>query len=597
MKWVCALVALSVVTLSGCGSDAEQMAGPDKQIDISGVWDFTDVLVISRQVTVCRDTGSFRFDQTGNTFTGRGGQAGTCRGLIGEYPSGRMLEIVDGQIEDSTISFTLLDVCGCGSGECLDAYFEGTVQADGGIVGRGACSVILDSDWKATPAAPVATMDLGLDSVSMVVGETAIIDPVMYSTSGARLFQRPVKWSTSGSGAVVVRDTLLQAVQFGTERITAEVEGLRDELSVSVRHVEFSAIEAGLSHTCGLDRDGTAFCWGVNDFGQAGPGPSLDRCPGLPCLMAPSIIPAPVEFTSIRPGFQDTCALTADGGVYCWGINDGGQLGIDTSTFLSPVPVSMSGTLSFGSLNVGTSHACGLSTGGVTYCWGFNNRLQLGFDGPDFSFDPVQVSGGLIFKSVITGYEHSCGLDQVGGAHCWGWNYWGQLGVDSLSAASSPQPVSGGFAFESIVSGMEHSCGLTAEGHAYCWGRSGQYQLGHDPGPFNFQITPVAVSGGLTFTALAAGWDHTCGLAPDGTAYCWGRGWAGQLGDGANLERRTPVQVAGGIRFQTISAGWFHTCGLATDGQAYCWGNNTSGQLGSGTPSTNVPTLVLGQPR
>jgi alpha-tubulin suppressor-like RCC1 family protein len=313
--------------------------------------------------------------------------------------------------------------------------------------------------------------------------------------------------------------------------------------------------------------------------------------------MAPSVITAPVAFASISPGFQDTCALTADGNVYCWGINDGGQLGIDTSTFLSPAPVSMSGNFSFASLNVGTSHACGVSTGGATLCWGFNNRLQLGFDGPDFSFDPVQVSGGLTFTSVVAGYEHSCGLDQGGGAHCWGWNYWGQLGVDSLSAASSPQPVSGGFAFSSIASGMEHSCGLTSAGEAYCWGKSGQYQLGHDPGPFNFQITPVAVSGGLIFTDLAAGWEHTCGITLDGSAYCWGRGWAGQLGDGANLERESPVRVAGGIRFQTISAGWFHTCGLATDGLAYCWGNNTSGQLGSGTPSTNVPTMVLGQPR
>jgi len=308
------------------------------------------------------------------------------------------------------------------------------------------------------------------------------------------------------------------------------------------------------------------------------------------------MIPAPVTFTSVSAGFQDTCALTADGSAYCWGINDGGQLGIDTSTFSSPLPVSVSGAYSFASVNVGTSHACGISTGGGASCWGYNNRMQLGFDGPEFSYDPVQVSGGLTFDAVVTGYEHSCGLDAGGGVHCWGWNYWGQLGVDSLPVASTPQPVSGGFVFTSIVSGMEHSCGLTDAGEAFCWGKSREYQLGHDPGPLNYQITPVPVSGGLTFTTLAGGWYHTCGITTDGSGYCWGEGYAGQLGDGANLERQSPVPVAGGLKFQSISAGRYHTCGLATNGLAYCWGSNTFGQLGSGTLDTNVPAKVLGQP-
>ena len=595
-RWPAVSLLLSLLVAAGCDPDSNQIAEPASEMDISGVWDFTDVLVISGQIVVCRDTGSFEFEQSGNTFTGKGGRVGTCKGILGEYPSDRMLEIVDGEIDDSTISFTLLDVCECGSGGCLDAYFEGTVQADGRIVGGSACSVILDGDWEAGPAAPLASIEFAVDSVSMVVQETIFLEPIMHSETGARVFQRQMVWSTTNENVLSVSDTSIQALEFGSVTVTAEVEGFSDRVFVDVRHVEFAAVEAGLHHTCGLDLDGSVFCWGVNDYGQAGPAPSLARCPGLRCLMAPSVVPAPVMFTSVSLGFQDTCALTDDGSAYCWGINGVGQLGIDTSTFISPVPVSVSGAHSFASLGVGTNHTCGITTGGVTYCWGFNSRSQLGFDGPVFSHDPVEVSGGLTFSAVVTGYEHSCGLDVGGVPYCWGGNFWGQLGIDSLWVASMPQPVTGGFVFTSIASGMEHSCGLTAEGKAYCWGRSGQYQLGYEPGPSNFQITPVAVSGGLTFTVLAGGWRHTCGLTPDGTAYCWGEGLEGQLGDGANLRREVPVPVLGGLKFQSITTGLYHTCGLATDGLAYCWGENTSGQLGAGTPNTNVPTKILGQP-
>ncbi len=121
-RWPAVSLLLSLVVAVGCDSDLNQIAEPASELDISGVWDFTDVLIISRQVTVCRDTGSFEFEQSGKTFTGKGGRAGTCRGILGEYPSNRTLEIIDGEIDDSTISFTLLDVCGCGSGTSLQGF-------------------------------------------------------------------------------------------------------------------------------------------------------------------------------------------------------------------------------------------------------------------------------------------------------------------------------------------------------------------------------------------------------------------------------------------------------------------------------------------
>ncbi len=48
------------------------------------------------------------------------------------------------------------------------------------------------------------------------------------------------------------------------------------------------------------------------------------------------------------------------------------------------------------------------------------------------------------------------------------------------------------------------------------------------------------------------------------------------------------------LSFAAVSAGGNHSCGVTTVGDAYCWGNNFSGQLGDGTTNDSfVPVLVL----
>jgi alpha-tubulin suppressor-like RCC1 family protein len=92
-----------------------------------------------------------------------------------------------------------------------------------------------------------------------------------------------------------------------------------------------------------------------------------------------------------------------------------------------------------------------------------------------------------------------------------------------------------------------------------------------------------AVAAATSFTHVSAGGSHTCALASDGRAYCWGDNLYGQLGDGTmDRERHVPTAVVGGLRFRGISAGTAHTCGITTDDRAYCWGYDYQGQLGIG---------------
>jgi alpha-tubulin suppressor-like RCC1 family protein len=139
-----------------------------------------------------------------------------------------------------------------------------------------------------------------------------------------------------------------------------------------------------------------------------------------------------------------------------------------------------------------------------------------------------------------------------------------------------------------------HTCGLAANGDAYCWGQNGRGQLG--TGDTLALAWPTAVAGGLKFTLLSAGAAHTCGVATGGAVYCWGANGRGQLGDNTTDDRLVPTAVIGGLTFSAVSAGQLHTCAVLDESAtAYCWGANSFGQLGSNdTISRAAPNPVFG---
>lgn len=148
--------------------------------------------------------------------------------------------------------------------------------------------------------------------------------------------------------------------------------------------------------------------------------------------------------------------------------------------------------------------------------------------------------------------------------------------------------VSGGLVFTALDAGGDHTCAVTTGGAGYCWGHNLSGQLGD--GSTTDRTTPVAVSGELTFVSLDAGGGHTCGAIASGAAYCWGGNRSSQLGNGGTTEdRTTPVAVLDVAVFESVRAGSTGTCGVSTGGVAYCWGVTSVGER-------NIPTKVLGQP-
>lgn len=298
-------------------------------------------------------------------------------------------------------------------------------------------------------------------------------------------------------------------------------------------------------------------------------------------------------------GPYHTCGLGNTGQAYCWGDNSQGELG-DGSTMSSLTPVAVAGSLDLVALS-GSGYqslplfGCALTRAGTAYCWGGNSWGQLGDGSTAGSSRPVPVAGDLQFGTIGTGSAHTCALTRAGAAYCWGTNNAGQLGNGTTTDASSgPVAVSGALSFSALAVGYSHTCALTGAGVAYCWGEIDGPDTcpGARGGTYPCSTTPVSVETAFRWVSITAGEGHTCALTQTGAAYCWGSNLNGQLGNGSPGSSSLPVAVAAGLTFTVLAAGIQHTCGLIASGAAYCWGANYFGQLGDGSNvnrSTPVP--------
>ena len=255
------------------------------------------------------------------------------------------------------------------------------------------------------------------------------------------------------------------------------------------------------------------------------------------------------------------------------------------------------------SILAGSRHACALMMDGVAWCWGDNTYGQLGDGTTTRRLVPTQVAGiGPGVASIIPGgfysmasYHHTCAVKTDGSAWCWGANLRGQLGDGTTTQRLLPTPVIGlDSGVASIASGGQHTCCRKVDGSAWCWGRNFSGELGD--GTNDNRLLPVPVSAlGTEVSSVSAGTFHTCAVKTNGSAWCWGGNIYGGLGDGSVNDSNVPVNVSGfGSGVSMISAGHFHTCALKTEGSAWCWGYNADGQLGDGTMiDRTIPTKTV----
>lgn len=299
--------------------------------------------------------------------------------------------------------------------------------------------------------------------------------------------------------------------------------------------------------------------------------------------------------------------------LYGWGDNDSGQVGVGSlggggsaTGVTLPASVHAPAGMSFTTLAAGGAFTVGLTTSGTVEAWGSDSLGQLGDGATHGQTAPVAVLLPHVpIIAVTAGSAHALALTSTGQVYAWGANTLGQLGTGISSAASTPVPVAApaGVTFTAVAAGGDHSLALSSTGVVYAWGDNRHGQLGTGttvPAP-----TPVAVNApaGVTFTAVAAGTGHSLALGSDGQVYAWGFGASGQLGNSAFADSTTPVPVAltPGTSVASIAAGGSHSLALTTSGQVLAWGSDVFGQLasalvGSSTTDSDVPVEPAGLP-
>ena len=260
-----------------------------------------------------------------------------------------------------------------------------------------------------------------------------------------------------------------------------------------------SAILAGAYHTCAVTTSGGIKCWGSNVYGQLGDGTTTRR------LTPVNVTGLSDGLSAVVAGGEHTCALTTTNAVKCWGKNSYGQLG-DGSTTNRSTPVTVTGlTVGASGIVAGRNHTCALTAAGGLKCWGDNSTGQLGDNTTTSRSTPTDVSGlASGVGKVATVGDFTCALTNAGGIKCWGQNSSGQLGDGSTTQRLTPVNVSGlTSGASSVMTGAYHTCAMMTNGGVKCWGQNSSGQLGD--GTTTQRLTPVDIVTPATNTYSIAG--------------------------------------------------------------------------------------------
>jgi alpha-tubulin suppressor-like RCC1 family protein len=396
-------------------------------------------------------------------------------------------------------------------------------------------------------------------------------------------------------------------------------------------------VNCGGQHCCVLLKTGRMKCFGDNNYGQLGlleysNNTNWGDAPnevgnGLPYVMLTSNNEQ--QISSISSGGAHTCAILEHGILKCFGNNNHGQAGLESSSTelqgekpmkeMDYYPfVSLGTNVKVNAVSAGISHTCVILVDNNTSllkCFGNNENGQtgLGFltnrtkvdvisnDMGNF-LPPVNLGTGRYATDICTGEYHTCVLLDDATVKCFG-QFIGNDEKTQIMMMSNNMPP---LLFDtndlaiSIACKYGHTCVVFNSTKLKCFGsnRFGQLGLGHrfDVGFDNvgFNLPYINVGFGVSVKQVATGGDHTCVILGSNDVKCFGRNENGQLGLGhratigggdslTEMGDFLPVVSLGAQKKAiAISMSKFSTCVVLDSGNVKCFGYNGFGQLGVG---------------
>lgn len=351
-------------------------------------------------------------------------------------------------------------------------------------------------------------------------------------------------------------------------------------------------ISAGRDRSLMLSTDGTAYALGAVEL----LGPTLP--PDYPqelCLSNPTEIghrrfaqPTPLainpgrRFRSVADGFVDTVAVRDDGAILsCRPV---------VSREHGSRVVALKG-LPRGARQVTLSESAGfaLYADGSVWSWGMNLGGQLGRPVAALAAVPAAIEGLPPIEALAAGHAHVLALDRAGGVWAWGANAAGQLGVGDLGQRAAPVRVELPHRMRRVAAGDTHSLALDDAGCLWAWGANQFGQVGEVMGmpvEQRFFTRPQRVRSGFKAARLDAGMFYSAAISTDGDVFAWGWNGLGQLAAHGLTASARPRRIAGLKQVEQLAAGLGHVLALSGQG-VFAWGDNRASACGA-APSTPI---------
>ncbi|MBM65143.1 MAG: hypothetical protein CMH55_02790 [Myxococcales bacterium] len=266
---------------------------------------------------------------------------------------------------------------------------------------------------------------------------------------------------------------------------------------------QLKGVSVGRHNYCLVDRD-TLKCWGSSRYGLLSYRQPMGRIGGW-ATPYPLSMPENQAATFVTVGTDTICVILENGRLTCWGRNDAGQTGTNHVTEGDPnCAAACDATRRYvvGDLGyvvhvaVGQGHSCALNANGALFCWGKNDHAQVGITSDEELCEgdvpcvrtPQHLGHLENIVDVALGDRHSCALNRQGSVWCWGNNTEGQLGTGSRGGIPGAE---GGHNFmepvrvgglpnniAALITGPGNTCARSTDGRVLCWGRNDTGQLG-----------------------------------------------------------------------------------------------------------------------
>lgn len=422
-------------------------------------------------------------------------------------------------------------------------------------------------------------------------------------------------WKSSNDDiATVDNDGKVTGISIGEATITGNNNGLKAKIIVHVYRNKDGAIT--VPQVCQtevatyvLKEDGTVWSTGYNGYGQLGQGETSNKNkPGQVKIDEETYL---TNVIKIGTTHNSVVALTKDGNLYAWGMNQYGMLGVgDTSNRYYATKVK--GVAGEGYLEniidvaIGHQNILAIDNNGDLYGVGYGAGNIGTLFGAGTTYTPIKLTKLNNLININVGYGEVAAITTAGNTCVWGENSYGELGTGNTSHLSNPCYIRNDI--DSVKPAGYSMYYLREDGTIWGTGLNNYGQLGVGDASNRTAFVQMKYEDGSNVNAkqIEAGARNFIFKGTDNKLYITGYNGYGQFSNGSTVNSSYPklmkysdeTEVTDAIYFESSDC-WYennnrNSAIIKADGTVYVSGDNTYGQIGNALNSSSLYLVQFG---